>query len=243
MRNLEINKMDIKKEKTIKYFENWKKVFRDPNITPTQKVILKDLELYRNTRTGYAWPSTEKMAEDLGMSRKTVERNIPILEEYGLIVSIRSRGKVNKYRLPRNLEYPLHEIEANTGHECLYFDRNDIVKEYKNEEVGHSEYKGGTFQTERRDIGVPRTISKELSLGREYERNPETHEHPADVVSTRPNDISSLEQDPAVKRGQEVTPHPEDEVSVDSKVLSPWENRYLLITSEERKRIDEEIPF
>lgn len=151
------------KEKIANYFESWKKVLRDKELTAIQKVILKDLELYRNTRTGYAWPSTTKIGEDLGVNRKTIERNLKRLEDSKLVEVKRQKGGLNKYLLARNLTYPLHEIEANLGHQSPYFEKSSCLDVTENEKLGQNRTQPGTFETPTRDTSVPITIPRTTS--------------------------------------------------------------------------------
>lgn len=152
------NKID--KTKIASYFESWKKVFRDKNITAIQKVVLKDLEIYRNTKSGYSWPSLTTLAEDIGVNERTVRRAMDILEQLKLVEVLREKGKVNKYKLARKLTYPLHEIEANHGHESPYF-TEEIHKKAKSLNEPWTKIASTTDM----DVRTPRTpVSNELYI-------------------------------------------------------------------------------
>jgi replication initiation and membrane attachment protein DnaB len=52
---------------------------------------------FYNTNHGYAFPSEITLAFNYGKTEKTTAQHLGILEEYGLVKIIRTKGKVSKY--------------------------------------------------------------------------------------------------------------------------------------------------
>ena len=78
-------------------------IWRDPTLTLADKAVLGVLSTYVNAKSGQAWPSTQRIADDLGVSRSTVKRTLDVLEARGLLtVKARAneRGQTSSvYRL------------------------------------------------------------------------------------------------------------------------------------------------
>jgi hypothetical protein len=85
-------------------------VFRDhPDLHPTERSALHALVSYADTKTGIAYPFQATLAEDVGVSDRTLRRLLAHLEELGLIeVEVnaaeesarRVDRRSNRYRLP-----------------------------------------------------------------------------------------------------------------------------------------------
>jgi biotin operon repressor len=55
---------------------------------------------YYNNETGAAWPSLQRMADNLGVSRASIQRAVKALEEKGYLSHTRgAEGRSNRYRL------------------------------------------------------------------------------------------------------------------------------------------------
>lgn len=229
--------MENNKTKIKSYFESWKKVFRDKNITAIQKVVLKDLEIYRNTRSGYSWPSLITLADDVGVNERTIRRAMDILEEMKLVEVVREKGRVNKYRLARKLTYPLHEIEANHGHESPYFEAIDIDD---SDTMDKNEPNHGHGSPGSTDISVQRTISKELNLRRDRGMGEEKPSHPAD--DSGDNLFNFKTGDPTVEGGKKVYPVIRTNF-LNFPIVDEVLDEIIADEKKESEVTDEDIPF
>jgi biotin operon repressor len=97
-------------------------IWRDPTLTLADKAVLGVLSTYVNAKSGQAWPSTQRIADDLGVSRSTVKRTLDVLEARGLLtVKARAneRGQTSSvYRLTMTEEQAQTQgqISAPPGH-------------------------------------------------------------------------------------------------------------------------------
>lgn len=67
---------------------------------PTAKLVLLGIADKYNEDRGYAWPSVERLAEMADCTERTVSRKISMLEELGVIETIRHPTRTNRYFLP-----------------------------------------------------------------------------------------------------------------------------------------------
>ncbi|MCX6706105.1 MAG: hypothetical protein NTV24_03330 [Candidatus Woesebacteria bacterium] len=88
------------------FFENWKKVWRNPNISVYEKATLYNAFLYRSDGEGWSI-SERKMAKDLGISKGKASKSIDGLREKGLLLGERKERKRGKLRLPGLLRNPV----------------------------------------------------------------------------------------------------------------------------------------
>jgi biotin operon repressor len=66
-------------------------------ISPTEMVIICHLNRFWWEKDRLPFPSILKMADEMGVSSKTIERNLSSLEKKGLIIKIERSGKSNSY--------------------------------------------------------------------------------------------------------------------------------------------------
>ena len=80
---------------------------KQPGLTRLEKTFLKEIANRYNEARGRAWPSQNRMAQDTGYSRSSVNRALNGLETKGLIVRFASfdshtgARSSNRYFLPR----------------------------------------------------------------------------------------------------------------------------------------------
>lgn len=67
---------------------------------PTAKLVLLGIADKYNEDRGYAWPSMERLADMADCTQRTVSRKISMLEELGVIETIRHPNQTNRYFLP-----------------------------------------------------------------------------------------------------------------------------------------------
>lgn len=67
------------------------------NITPTEMVVVCYLIMFWWEKDRLPFPSIMKMATELGVSSKTIERNLSSLEKKSLVKKTERQGKSNKY--------------------------------------------------------------------------------------------------------------------------------------------------
>ena len=101
----------------------------NPNYTTVEKLIYMSLCTYAFQKNN-CYPSHSTLAENLGVSKITIIRNLKSLEDKGAIIII--KRKMQSKRKISNL-YVLSEIDSNTGE----FIRDSIkeFEQYKNKEV------------------------------------------------------------------------------------------------------------
>lgn len=68
-------------------------------IDPTAKLILVVIADHTNPQTGWAWPSTSRLADLAGVSKRSAIRHIDALEAAGLLVVNRRSGRSSGYRI------------------------------------------------------------------------------------------------------------------------------------------------
>ena len=66
-------------------------------LTPVEREVLILLHCYRNHKTGVAWPSEHRLAEDLRYSESTIRRGLHGLRDKGFITIL--RGRPNRYEI------------------------------------------------------------------------------------------------------------------------------------------------
>lgn len=69
------------------------------DITPTEMVVVCYLIMFWWEKDRLPFPSITKMATELGVSSKTIERNLQSLEKKSLVEKAERQGKSNKYDL------------------------------------------------------------------------------------------------------------------------------------------------
>ena len=60
----------------------------DPELGNAPLRTLAALSSYRSTETGLAFPSTARLARELGLSQRAVQKNLTILERLGYIAEV-----------------------------------------------------------------------------------------------------------------------------------------------------------
>ena len=91
------------KDKWRKFYENWKRVWRNPEISVYTKVILQDVFFYRSD--GEGWNISErKFAEDLNISRGRVRKSIKEAIKNGWLLT---NGAKERQRRKLRLSGPL----------------------------------------------------------------------------------------------------------------------------------------
>ena len=55
------------------------------NISPTAKMILLHIASYYHTELLYCYPSQERIAKEIGISRRTVNKYLALLEQHGYL--------------------------------------------------------------------------------------------------------------------------------------------------------------
>lgn len=74
--------------------------FRQKLDDPTAKLVLLGIADKYNEDRGYAWPSMESLADMADCTQRTVSRKISMLEELGVIKTLRHPNQTNRYFLP-----------------------------------------------------------------------------------------------------------------------------------------------
>jgi len=87
------------------FFENWKFVWRNPEIKVYEKTVLFNVYLYRSDKEGWSI-SERKMSKDLGISKGRASKAIDELISRGLLISDRKERKRGKLRLSGLLRSP-----------------------------------------------------------------------------------------------------------------------------------------
>lgn len=96
-----------KSVKWAKFFENWKKVWRNPKIHWSVKLVLFNVLLYRSDEKGW-YISERKMAADFGMGKETVSKAIDYAISHKLLLTGENNfeRKRRKLRLSGSLRSP-----------------------------------------------------------------------------------------------------------------------------------------
>jgi len=75
---------------------------------PTATTVYLVIKAYSNMTAGYAFPSLETIAEGAGVSTRTVQRSIEVLEEFGYIEKKTKIGRSNIYKLREKIPVTAH---------------------------------------------------------------------------------------------------------------------------------------
>lgn len=146
-------------KKISRYFKNWRSVWRDGQIPPLAKVLLKDLEEYQN-REHIAWPSQATLAKNHGVHgviERTVRTHLKILQKLGLLTIKRGGYKnTNKMKLSSTLFYPSLRYKNGTSKGV----KNDILS--LPSESTHRKY--GYLSSKKNQILVDPDFIKACSL-------------------------------------------------------------------------------
>jgi len=70
--------------------------FRQKLDEPTAKLVLLGIDDKYNEDRGYAWPSMERLADMADCTQRTVSRKISMLEELGVIETIRHPNQTKR---------------------------------------------------------------------------------------------------------------------------------------------------
>jgi DNA-binding transcriptional ArsR family regulator len=68
-------------------------------IDPTAKLILLAIADHIHSETGWAWPSTTRLADLAGVSKRSAIRHIDTLEQAGILEVDRRQGRASGYRI------------------------------------------------------------------------------------------------------------------------------------------------
>ena len=95
--------------KPLNLVEKWSALKRAANcsgtrLNPTALVVLFRLLDHQNTKTGQCNPSVKRMAQDIGVGRRTVRYALTDLEKRGLIRRVGRAGQTNQYVVQRASE-------------------------------------------------------------------------------------------------------------------------------------------
>jgi DNA-binding MarR family transcriptional regulator len=75
-------------------------VARYPNLSGADYAVVMAISTYLNSRSGVAWPSIKRLANDINRDQSMVWRSINRLEKFNLLEVSRARGRnrPNRYR-------------------------------------------------------------------------------------------------------------------------------------------------
>lgn len=99
-----------KKQRTIIVGE---KFLFNKNYNMNEKFVYQALDMYHNMAVGGCFPSQEQLAEQLGISKRTLINTLKSMEEKGMVHIISCRWKDSK--IPCNNFYIINEPEDDTG--------------------------------------------------------------------------------------------------------------------------------
>jgi DNA-binding transcriptional MocR family regulator len=87
-------------------------IARDPRVTASAFRLLYIIAGFVNRTSGDAWPGQQRLARELGVSVRTIQRDIDQLVALGYLTITRSRGRgrTNRYRLAASAPLPQGEI-------------------------------------------------------------------------------------------------------------------------------------
>lgn len=88
------------------------------SLDPMAKLLLLSLADRANRNTGQCWPSVGRIAEDTGMSARSVQIKMNLLEDQGLITRTQKRGAVTLYTLNATLPQPPQNMHPDTSTTC-----------------------------------------------------------------------------------------------------------------------------
>ncbi|MGP5116182.1 helix-turn-helix domain-containing protein [Corynebacterium casei] len=77
--------------------EEWRKAVRASELVPAAKLVLHALQDYQMQKRGTAWPGQGTLAEECGLSRRTVASALKSGREAGFIVPVGSESKGGRY--------------------------------------------------------------------------------------------------------------------------------------------------
>lgn len=73
--------------------EEWRRAVRYSDISTGAKVVLLALQDYQNRANGWAWPSNDRLAAELGVSDRTIKRHTSEGEKAGLLGLVWAGGR------------------------------------------------------------------------------------------------------------------------------------------------------
>lgn len=217
------------KEKIKNYFEQWKLVWRDPTLSANAKVILEDIKIYRNGN-GKAWPSMETLGKNLGKNRNIVSKAIKeITDRKLLLLGKHGTKNQNEYKFCEALDFP-KKSDVSSIMQCLHCNSEGKIvgSAYIEPEKVEENVKCNVLDPLMQRFGGLNAMSTQQELSPEEQsrrigvmrEGNKAHEHPSDVVSSRPDNISTNgeQQSPAVIERDKTTPPSVDEVTVDREL-------------------------
>ena len=77
--------------------EEWRKAVRASALVPAAKLVLHALQDYQMQKRGTAWPGQQTLADECGLSRRTVTSALTSAREEGFIVPVGSESKGGRY--------------------------------------------------------------------------------------------------------------------------------------------------
>ena len=77
--------------------EEWRKAVRASDLVPAAKLVLHALQDYQMQKRGTAWPGQGTLADECGLSRRTVTSALKSGREAGFIVPVGSESKGGRY--------------------------------------------------------------------------------------------------------------------------------------------------
>ena len=77
--------------------EEWRKAVRASDLVPAAKLVLHALQDYQMQKRGTAWPGQGTLADECGLSRRTVTSALRSGRDAGFIVPVGSESKGGRY--------------------------------------------------------------------------------------------------------------------------------------------------
>ena len=77
--------------------EEWRKAVRASDLVPAAKLVLHALQDYQMQKRGTAWPGRQTLADECGLSTRTVASALKSGREKGFIVPVGSESKGGRY--------------------------------------------------------------------------------------------------------------------------------------------------
>lgn len=77
--------------------EEWRKAVRASDLVPAAKLVLHALQDYQMQKRGTAWPGRQTLADECGLSMRTVASALKSGREAGFIVPVGSESKGGRY--------------------------------------------------------------------------------------------------------------------------------------------------
>ena len=134
-------------------FQWWKILRHNPTLSDFNKVLAFHITAeYSNSETNACWPSNDRLADDLGKDRRTIQRSLKCLEEKGFfdIICYHGRKRTNtilitEHSLSLALELKINN-EKKRSEETKKGDTNDtLIEEQELEKVTNLSSKGDNF--------------------------------------------------------------------------------------------------